>query len=172
MIIFSAKKGVSPLIATVLLIAFAVALGAVVMNWGRDYVETTAKDSQDKSNLELSCQQDISLGVKEISNIPKICYDQSGKYVEAMLENKGRTTITGLKYTIFDDSDGVYSAINETITITAGGVTNMVKFNHTFNTTAEILQVEFIPMIKPKGSTTSQYCSRTVLIADDIPTCD
>ena len=29
------KKGVSPLIATILLIAFAVALGAVVMSWGR-----------------------------------------------------------------------------------------------------------------------------------------
>ena len=29
------KKGVSPLIATVLLIAFAIALGTVIMNWGR-----------------------------------------------------------------------------------------------------------------------------------------
>ena len=34
--IFLQKKGVSPLIATVLLISFAVALGAVVMNWGRN----------------------------------------------------------------------------------------------------------------------------------------
>jgi len=40
------KKGVSPLIATVLLIAFAVSLGAVIMNWGKsafeeeEYVET------------------------------------------------------------------------------------------------------------------------------------
>jgi len=30
-----ARKGLSPLIATVLLIAFAVALGVLVMNWGK-----------------------------------------------------------------------------------------------------------------------------------------
>ncbi|MCF7798808.1 hypothetical protein K9M74_02810 [Candidatus Woesearchaeota archaeon] len=31
--VFASKKGMSPLIATVLLIAFAVALGAMIMNW-------------------------------------------------------------------------------------------------------------------------------------------
>jgi len=36
------KRGISPLIATVLLVAFAVSLGAVVMNWasGADEAET------------------------------------------------------------------------------------------------------------------------------------
>ncbi|NOZ80615.1 MAG: hypothetical protein GXP63_02985 [DPANN group archaeon] len=33
------RRGVSPLIATVLLIAFAVALGAVVMNWGKTQIQ-------------------------------------------------------------------------------------------------------------------------------------
>ena len=33
------KKGMSPLVATVLLIAFAVALGAVVLNWGEEFVQ-------------------------------------------------------------------------------------------------------------------------------------
>lgn len=33
------KKGLSPLIATVLLIAFAVALGVMVMNWGKSAAE-------------------------------------------------------------------------------------------------------------------------------------
>ena len=33
-ILIKNKKGISPLIATVLLISFAVSLGAVVMNWG------------------------------------------------------------------------------------------------------------------------------------------
>ena len=34
------KRGISPLIATVLLVAFAVALGAVVMNWAKGVEET------------------------------------------------------------------------------------------------------------------------------------
>jgi flagellin-like protein len=33
--VFDSRKGLSPLIATVLLIAFAVALGVMVMNWGK-----------------------------------------------------------------------------------------------------------------------------------------
>ena len=52
------KKAVSPLIATVLLIAFAVALGAVVMNWGRSYVETTAKYAEEKSDIQILCSRD------------------------------------------------------------------------------------------------------------------
>ena len=37
----SNKKGVSPLIATILLIAFAIALGTVIMNWGRGELYST-----------------------------------------------------------------------------------------------------------------------------------
>ena len=34
------RRGLSPLVATVLLIAFAVALGAVIMSLGKSYVES------------------------------------------------------------------------------------------------------------------------------------
>jgi len=54
------KKAVSPLIATVLLIAFAVALGAVVMNWGRSYVETTAEYAERGSDIQILCSRDIN----------------------------------------------------------------------------------------------------------------
>jgi len=40
------KRGISPLIATVLLVAFAVALGAVVMNWAKGVEETDTSASQ------------------------------------------------------------------------------------------------------------------------------
>ncbi len=36
------KRGISPIVATVLLIAFAVALGAMIMNWSRSLVEEEA----------------------------------------------------------------------------------------------------------------------------------
>lgn len=38
------KRGISPLLATVLLIAFAIALGALVLNYGENFVmEATAE---------------------------------------------------------------------------------------------------------------------------------
>ncbi len=33
------KKGISPLVATILLIAFALVIGTVTMNWGKAYAE-------------------------------------------------------------------------------------------------------------------------------------
>lgn len=33
------KKALSPLTATVMLLAFAILIGIIVMNWGRDYVK-------------------------------------------------------------------------------------------------------------------------------------
>jgi flagellin-like protein len=49
------KKAVSPLIATVLLIAFAVALGAIVMNWGESFVRETQTTAEEGSEGRLDC---------------------------------------------------------------------------------------------------------------------
>jgi len=55
------KRAVSPLIATVLLIAFAVALGAIVMNWGRGYVEDTQDFARESSEGQLTCSSDVQM---------------------------------------------------------------------------------------------------------------
>lgn len=71
------KRGVSPLIATVLLIAFAVALGAVVMNWGRGYVEDTAQVARQKSDAEVKCSTDVDIDFVTIDNVPQVCFNTS-----------------------------------------------------------------------------------------------
>ena len=38
------KKALSPLIATVLLVVFALIVGTATMNWGKNYVETAPED--------------------------------------------------------------------------------------------------------------------------------
>jgi len=50
---FRNKKAVSPLVATVILIGFAVTLGAVIMNLGRNYVE---KIPETHEREQLSCE--------------------------------------------------------------------------------------------------------------------
>lgn len=40
------KKAVSPLVATILLIVFALALGTVVMNWGKVYIEAGVPEEE------------------------------------------------------------------------------------------------------------------------------
>lgn len=163
------KKGVSPIIATVLLIAFAVALGAVVMNWGKGFVESTAKNTEEKSNLELACQQELQLSVKKIAGTPKVCYkNQSSPYIKVMLENSGTQNITGLQFVIIDSNDA--TEINKTtISIGPGSVTSYNTIGH--NLTGDIVQIEVIPMILPRGATTSQLCSKNALEISDIASC-
>ncbi len=170
--IFSSKGGVSPIIATVLLIAFAVALGAVVMNWGKGFVETTAKDAQDRSSLDMACQQNIELSVKEISNTPKICYNNTATpaYIEAILENSGTDDITGMQFVIFDSSDNMNISQNSSVSIVAGGVSNKLHIEHNLGA-GVIQQIKFIPMVKPRGSSISQLCSKNGLVIDDISEC-
>ncbi len=89
---FGSRKAVSPLIATVLLIAFAVALGAVVMNWGRGYVEDTANIARERSDTEVTCASEVDVDIVEIDSVPQICYNASftldNTSVEFIAENK------------------------------------------------------------------------------------
>lgn len=91
------KKGISPLIATVLLIAFAVALGAVVMSWGRGYVEDTAEqaESQAGSKIECSMNSDIEFFRNPSTNKKWIC--NSTTNYTFVIQNTGNTEFTGLR---------------------------------------------------------------------------
>lgn len=49
------KKGISPLIATVLIIGFTVALAAVIMVWGSDFIKGTTDDVAKTTEMQLAC---------------------------------------------------------------------------------------------------------------------
>lgn len=51
---FKSKKAISPLVATIILLAFAVALGSVVMSWGKGLIEKAAAPEKPEI-IEESC---------------------------------------------------------------------------------------------------------------------
>jgi flagellin-like protein len=87
------KKGLSPLIATILLIAFAVALGAVVMNIGRTTVLGSESDST-FSILEIG-------GKKQICNLEK----GAGSSLEFTLKNGNVDEIADLQISVIGSKD-------------------------------------------------------------------
>jgi flagellin-like protein len=99
------KKGVSPLIATVLLIAFAVALGAIVMNWGRGYVEDTQSFARSTSESQLICSSAVDLDF----NVKNVVVDlQQGSYakVNMTIEGMGDHIIESFVIQLFNDPKG------------------------------------------------------------------
>ena len=77
------KRGISPLIATVLIIAFVIVLAAIIFIWLSGSVEKIII-SQEEAEKELSCT-DIKLDIK------KACVENS--YINLLIENTGAKDI-------------------------------------------------------------------------------
>ena len=81
---FHTKKGVSPLIATLLLMAFAIALGTVVMSWGRSYIETNAEFIE---GSDFSGCSNVHLRLITVGGETQACYDVKEQNINLLIEN-------------------------------------------------------------------------------------
>jgi len=74
------KKGISPLIATVLLIGFTIVLAALVMKWGGELFRTTTTTQGCMAEARLSCASDIEIDVTatqvDTSSTPDGLYEE------------------------------------------------------------------------------------------------
>lgn len=160
-IIFPSKKGVSPLIATVLLIAFAVALGSVVMNWGL--------------NLNLGKSGDKCRGVEiKIRNIDvaEVCYGGFGQngWIDFIIDNTGSIDISGLAIWIVGDK-GTKLFDFDNISIKKGAIFDKKgkDVSYDFNKYGSILEVQFIPKVKSEQG--MEICTKDTVKAEKIGIC-
>ncbi len=160
------KKGISPLIATVLLILFAVTLGVIIMNWGKSYSEDQIEAATKKSNEELECELYIDLAVKEIAGEPQLYYSNSTGNLTFMLENRGSKTIDSIRVTIIGQNaqDINITDISDSSISPAGVLKKDVIY-----TNASVDQVIFTPYLNTTGSSEPTLCTRSKLEKDDIP---
>jgi len=57
------KKGISPLIATVLIIGFTIVLAALVITWGTKLFKTTVEQTESASKFSFACSTGLKLEV-------------------------------------------------------------------------------------------------------------
>ena len=168
--IMRGKKAVSPLIATVLLIAFAIALGAVVMNWGSDYVKKTVKSTGEKSDVDIKCSTDTYLRIISIGGTPQLCLRNSTtpERVEFTIENGPNTRLEGIVVTVIGNL-----SINKTTIVQTIAKSEAVKLNVSYDTATFgiIKQVRFAPQMKVEEIKDSITCSKNALAHEDIYVC-
>ncbi|MFT4250287.1 MAG: archaellin/type IV pilin N-terminal domain-containing protein [Candidatus Woesearchaeota archaeon] len=87
------KKGLSPLLATILLIAFAVSLGTLVMSWS---VEVATQETDTCKNVQLQLQQ--------TPQGEAICYDAPTQNVKFLIKNTAETPIDSVVLRVIDVS--------------------------------------------------------------------
>ena len=172
------KKGVSPLIATVLLIAFAVALGAVVMNWGRGYVQETTEKATESSAGDLACTSDVDIGLMDIDGIRQFCFNRSEDRVEFILENRKNKELEAIKCRILGTDTRVpanVNAFNTTLTGVEDQETGLLPSGADFlvcdvaTSLGDPKQVQLIPVLFVGGNEVS--CSANTLDIINIKDC-
>lgn len=138
---FFNKRGVSPLIATVLLISFAVALDSVVLNWGR--------------NVDLTgggCSG-VSMKIRNIGDA-EACYSGSGQngYINFFIDNTGNKDIDGLDIWIMGEKGTKLWPLD--LTLRKGELlsVNDKSVTYDFDKYGVIKEIRFFPKVKIEGS--------------------
>lgn len=146
--ISSAKKAISPLVSSILLISFAIVLGMIVMSWGKTTAATTV--------LPEICEG-ASLNVIKIAGEEQICYKEGNIY--ATIENNGAIELAGINANII--GDGITSSSAD-VNIKAADV---VKVNMPYSAIGGIKQIRLAPKLK------DIICAKNIIAIEDIKTC-
>jgi len=159
--ISNSKKGVSPLIATILLIAFAVALGSVVMNWGLNL--SIGKSADVCSSVEVK--------VRKLDGA-EVCYggaDANG-YINFIIDNSGDTDINGLTiWMIGDKGEKLFDLDDIIIKKDSLFDKEDKEVSYDFTKYGNIKQVQFIPKVKAKQKT--EICTKSAIKVEKIGIC-
>lgn len=97
------KKGVSPVVATVLLIVIVIVLAAIIFIWARGFLTESA--TKGDRIVESSCE-DINFEVQIVQSASQCPNGASAFYPAIDINNIGNIPIYGIKVLEYDDSTG------------------------------------------------------------------
>ena len=121
------KKGISPIVATLLLLSFAITLGVFFMNFGR-------------AQVELSAVCPINIGLTE----KQICFKDN--QVSFSVKNGINTNIEGLIVNIIGTKKAETFELNDALISKAGTYNGKIFYDK--STSGEIRQIKISPKIR------------------------
>jgi flagellin-like protein len=156
--VFCSKKGVSPLIAAVLLIVVTVGIGAVMTGIVRSQV-TSDKQTIEKTSTDVDCSTQVQINVPVYNDQFRICYTAST--VNFTLENTGSIEIDDLQVKVYGDAgfDDVDSVLPGGL---AQGQTN-ISVNASYSGVGSIQEVHLVPKKKVTAAANKIYCGEAAL---------
>ena len=106
---FLNKKGISPLIATVLLIGFTVALAGIVITWGSNFVKNITSGTEERTESTLACAGDLNFEITRYT-----CGDYTNLVKSTVtIDNKGNTVLEKVAIRFFNNQDELLNPTNE-----------------------------------------------------------
>jgi len=92
------RKGISPFVSTVLLVAFAIAVAVIFGGWISTFTQTTTKDVQEKSEKRVTC----SYGGIALENLK---YNKTTGNFSGKIENTDIIVLGNIDFEIFYTDD-------------------------------------------------------------------
>ncbi len=157
------RQAVSPLIATVLLVAFSVALGAVVMSWGEEYVSEKAEFVQGVREALSSCDA-VSFDVIKINNVPQVCVRND--VLELTIDNGADEEVFDF-HARFVTDNGAF--VDESTLNTPLKRLHATKLFLKFPATGRLQQVRLVPKVKVGNDLL--FCNDQALLLENFRKC-
>jgi FlaG/FlaF family flagellin (archaellin) len=166
------KEGVSPLIATVLLVALSVALGAVVMNFSSDATYDLTQRAGNQIEREVRCSIDVSLKIVEIGGEKFLCYNRSEtKNFEVIVENQGRVDVEGIQVFLLDNNNNPHTLYNYTGISAHGRIKYVVSLENLVPEFAfPPVKAVISPVLSRQGAVV-EVCTNNRIEIEDIERC-
>lgn len=141
---------------SLLLISFAVAIGVVIMNFGRAQVESEAE-----------CPINIGLKLSVISGNEEICYNSEQKELSFAVENGINIDVVGLVVNVIGTQKAETSELNEAKMGKAGVYMGKVKYDQSAG--GDIRQVKISPKVILYDN--EEVCAEKALVVEKVRAC-
>lgn len=111
------KKGISPILASVLLLAVTISVAGVFSGWAPNIAQTVTDETSNQTTHRLDCN-------KASATLVSAAYNISGNEdVDVTLRNNGRADFKKLILVAFDSNDGLMKQTTN-ISVDRGAISN------------------------------------------------
>jgi hypothetical protein len=151
------KRGLSPLIATGLLIVLAIGLGIIVMNFGRAQIEVAAQ-----------CAVDIGLQFTELNAKQQVCLDRVKGQLFFIVENGQQIQVESMHLRAIGEEDVLSQTVDESKIEKLGTILKYVPYD--IEELGTVRQIRLTPTISLYNEEIT--CSEQALIVENVRDCE
>lgn len=150
------RRAITPLMITMLLISFAVAVGVGITRFGEAQLEKGAE-----------CAMETTMKLSSISGAKQLCYNSAAKKISFTVENGLNTNIDGLLVNIIGSEKADTFDLSNAKLTKAGSYVGNLPYDSGVN--GEIRQIKITPKIpQPEGEA---ICVEQAIISEQVPAC-
>ncbi len=160
------KRGISPLIAVVILITFAVILGASVVNWANKYYRDTREIAEEESMALVRCAVDVGLRVIKRTDDSEACYDYANDEITVTVENIRERKIEKIHTQVIGNISSYTLNLGENSSLDPGEA-EILSWEHNISDYGAVERINLIPSIKLEDKTETDMCgdeANTIII--------